>query len=723
MMGSPLSTTVEPPCPDTGQFEFGPYRFDPLNGTLERDGEEHHLPPRATAVLETLLQHAGDVVSKDHLVTAVWGDTSVTDQSPAEAVRVVRDALQDDPHEPSYIQTVHRRGYRFIAGVDYIPRAGVRQESPPIAPVGRITRSSRRVPPYVVWGFAGLLAGAACVLAWNSLVGSTTGATAPLRVAVALEHPLIPSTPPSIAMAPDGSSVVYRANIDGRQALYLQYLDRFDSAELPGSEGAVGPFFSPDGRWVGFFADRTLMKVSLFGGDPLVVAEGLTGPFGGASWGADDRIVFSRGSQGSLWQVAAAGGTPELLVEPRMEHQGENSYLWPFVADDGSVLFSIRPVGAAVDEEAKIARVRPGSPEIEILLESGGAHPRLLESGQLAFVRSGALFAARLNRSRWQTTSSPEPIVDDLLTISGAAQFGASGTGTIAYALREDPNRRLAWATVDGEMEYLELRPGLYGRHTIAPDGSAVALSVDGDIWQYDLENSASTRLTSHPADEITPIWDPESSTIVFGSNREGPYDLYSVPAAGGDETLLISSEYPKIPVTWTSDGHLLYSQIHPDTGADLWIVDPGRGTDPEPWLRTRFYEAQAALSPDGNWLAYVSNEFGSHDVVVRGFRERGRAVRVSAGGGRQPAWSTDGTELFFSEQEEIRSVRILDDAPLRVSAPRTVAAIPNATAFFAVGGRGERRFLVGVSQSRHEPTFLNLITDGVSLLETRLRR
>ncbi len=707
---------------------FGPFRFDRASGILYRGDEELYLPPRALNVLQVLVDRSGEVVSKDELVEAVWHDVTVTDQSPAEAIGVVREVLGDDCHQPTFIQTVHRRGYRFIAEVEAddaeVPPAGPEVVGPvdsrgvlTLAPAEPVRPRLLR-PAILAVAAPVLLAAGVGLSVWISR-GAEEPPAPVLHLPVALPHPVLPATPTSVALSPDGTRLVYRAAFDRGDGLFVLHLDRRNERALEGTEGGFGPFFSPDGQWVGYFNEEgRLWKIFLSGGPPVEVARATEGPVSGASWADDGTIVFAKGPRSMLWRVSAEGGRPTLLAAPDPS-TGENGYLWPEVLPGSEwVLFTVEPVGVAGVEDFRLASLSLETGEVRRLEVGGGMQPRRLGTGQLVFARRGSLFAAPFDPGGPEVTGPALPIVQNVMTLSrGAGQFAVSAAGVLAYVPGDALASTLQW--VGGEdAEEMPLLEGTFGRHRLSPDHRFLALEIDGDIWTYDLERDALTRFTTDEAGELLPLWASDGASLVFSSNREGPLHLFIKPVDGtGAEAVLLRSAYPKLADSWSSDGRwLAYTEIHPDTGRDLWLLPMPEAGEARPLLRTGFDESQASFSPDGSWVAFVSNEPGTFEVFVQPFPQPGPRYQVSTRGGSSPQWSPSGDELFFAVGETLMAVTIESASPFRVGAPRRVLDIPNSNSFFAVGPEG-RRLLVGKRQQSVRPNTLHLVTDGASLI------
>src|SRR5262245_39535026 len=303
----PAESDPAPPTPAT--VGFGPFIFDRANGLLRNEGREVPLPPRVLGVLELLVSRAGAIVSRQVLVDTVWKDAFVTDTSLAEAISVLRQALGDDPQAPQYIQTVHRRGYRFVAPVAALSSAPVEAAATAASSRPEEERNAPSISRQLLpWGIAALCSVLAAIAVWQY-----THFRAPLAPVVRMRiepaaGTVFDSRAPSLALAPDGLLLAWSA-CDSACRLYVRSLDQLDPRAVPGTDDASAPFFSPDGRWIGFFAAGKLRKVAVAGGLPVVVAEAPQ-PFG-ADWLPDGHIVFAASERGGLMRVSESGGDPE----------------------------------------------------------------------------------------------------------------------------------------------------------------------------------------------------------------------------------------------------------------------------------------------------------------------------------------------------------------------------------------------------------------------------
>jgi Tol biopolymer transport system component/DNA-binding winged helix-turn-helix (wHTH) protein len=688
---------------------FGPFRFDRANRILSRDGVELPLPPRVLGVLEHLVARPGSVVSKQALMDAVWKDAYVTETSLTEAVSQLRQALGDDPQQPAYVQTVHRRGYRFVAPVTLDATAGppvLRRADKPVAATpsaadanaaaegatsGNGTRTATaaevaaaRAPARMVT--VGLLA--ALAIAATGLVTWTVGrgprpAAVPVTrtaIPIAVGDPDLMRTPPALAFVPDGTTLVYALARGGRGQIFAHAMDRYESAALPGTEGGSLPFVSPDGQWVGFFAEGKLKKIPLAGGAVATLCDAMD-PEGG-SWGDDGTIVFAAGKKGGLFRVSSRGGVPEAITRPDTQ-SGELAHWWPEVLPgSGAVVFTVFPTGGLENAHLAIAPLR-GNGTAPRRLVDAASFGRYAPTGYLVFARKSRLMAVGFDPARGETRGEPFTLFDGVTVdwFTGAAQYAFSRTGALAYlpGTHEVPAHALVAFDAEGKERTLPTPTRPFMNLDGAPDGRRVAVTIHegtgSDLWVADVEKGGLTRLTFE-AHNIEPAFTPDGQRVAFASSRSGVFNLFWIAADGtGAPERILEAARNQYPDSWSPDGRTLaFTELNPETGADLWVL-PLDTREPRPLVRTRFDEETPAFSPDGRFVAYASNETNRWEVYVRPFPADGPKTQVSTAGGFGPVWSPDGRALYYRDDDGILAVSVRDSPSFETGPARRVLA------------------------------------------------
>jgi Tol biopolymer transport system component len=478
----------------------------------------------------------------------------------------------------------------------------------------------------------------------------------------AIDVPDMP-IPEAVAISPDGRTVAYSARDAGATAVFVRPLDVDEATRLPGTDGAGRLFWSPDSRWIAFFADGRLKRVEAEGGPAQNVTE--TPDLIGGSWNADGEILFAS-SQG-LQRVLAAGGQSapvtltsegEPLAQPREPY---------FLPDGRRFLFL-----AGSGEDAAIYAAALDSPDATRLVaaESNAAYA---EPGHLLYHRQGTLYAQRFDEGGLSLDGEAIRMADGLpVGTTGAAAFSASSAGVLIYrnnAVREAPPPAsggdtgigppppILWVGRDSRTEPAADAARWIGVD-LSPDGRRIAAHRHdpdgGDIWVFNVGEQTPTRFTFEAGqDNSMPVWSPDGQRIAFASRRSGTWGLYTKVADNTRaEELVIETELPAVPMSWSPDGNrLVYSMTGSDTAGDIWSVSPGaesaerKGT---PLVRTVADERNPQVSPDGRWLAYSSNETGRSEIYIRPFPDGPGRIQVSVDGGVYPRWRRDSRELYF---------------------------------------------------------------------------
>jgi DNA-binding winged helix-turn-helix (wHTH) protein/Tol biopolymer transport system component len=642
---------------------FGPFRLDLSDGLLSRGGEEVRLPPRALAILQHLVERAGRIVSKHTLMDVAWKDAHVSEASLTEAVGLIRQALGDDPQQPEFIQTVHRRGYRFIAPIATdVPSSTPPDRSEPAeepspandAATGRTPASSRMrrvtiaglVGAAVLFTFAGLWA-------WMARRPAASDRSVRVNIAFPSEQAPVPSlnAHPVVALSPDGERFVYVGGAPGNVRLFLREMNRFDAMPLPGTDGAHGPFFSPDGEWVAFFAQGSLKKVRATkddGLEPQVICAAETGV--GGAWVSATEIVFAPNWSGPLMRVPASGGRPAVAVAL----PAGTTYRWPDRLDDQTIL-ATRWRSSADDAAVVAISLSSGA---ERVIAEPATFGRYAASGNVVFLRDGDLYSVRVDPSTHHPQGTPVRVVPAVMTgMTGAAQFAISPRGSLLYIddVPERSQRTLARVDGQGRAADLPIPPRAFRHLAVCGDRLAATVFARGqtDLWTGRLDRAAMTQITREGT-AFEPVWSPDCKSIAFSWNRTGVANIYAVAIESGEAPkVLFESPFSSAPGSWSADGRwLAYTERHPETSADIWLWDRVTGHR-RPVIATPGLELLPTLSPDGTYLAYESSATGVFEVEVASTQSGARA-QISVGGGAWPAWSADGRQLFFLHDSSI---------------------------------------------------------------------
>jgi serine/threonine protein kinase len=491
-----------------------------------------------------------------------------------------------------------------------------------------------------------------------------------------------PSTnyPESFALSPDGRQIVFVASGAKSSQLWLRSLTTGTAQPLSGTEGAWLPFWSPNSRSIGFFADASLKRLDLAGGVPQTLAAAYNGA--GGTWNADDVIVFAPGTTSRLMRVSASGGavTPVLPLQSR-----QYSHSDPYFLPDG-FRFLFRAQG---DPDGTGIYIGALDGSVSRLLTPSGGDARYLATGWLLWVRAGALVAQRLDLAHSALTGELLTLAPGVSTdVWRHSAVSVSSKGEVAYRAPGGSHRQLIWFDRSGKLQgtLAEADGANPSYPRVTPDGLRVVVSREVqsnyDLWL--LDGGRMSRITFDPAPDAFPALSPDGTVIVFRSGRTGSGDLYKKHLGRADpEELLLHSDRLKTPLSWSADGRfLLYANNDPETGADIWVLPMQGDGKPYAFLQTQFRETAAVFSPDGRWVAYQSNESGSSEIYLRRFFVPGETGingpaeqwQVSTSGGTYPAWRVDGQEVYYLNPEGAMMA-----APINVTGAAPVRGAPQA--------------------------------------------
>ena len=492
----------------------------------------------------------------------------------------------------------------------------------------------------------------------------------------------------SFELSPDGRYLALVTRRDSNK-LWVRAIDSLEARELPGTDGARSApgqlFWSPDSTYIGFIADGRLKKVSVNGGPPQTLTDVLD--TARATWGGDGMILIAPGPGTPLRRVPQAGGVSVPITKPG---PGENHFTPQFLPDGRHFLYFVsgsRPETngvyvASLEEGAQAVRLLADATLTRFTMSSADG-----TSGHLLFVREGTLMAQPFDLATLHLTGEVFPVTEPV------AQFSVSANGALAYMSGGGAARQqLTWMDRAGKEVGTAGPPGAYTAFRLSPDEKSVVFnrfSSNQDIWVLDMARGVPTRITFDPGTDNLPIWSYDGLRVLWPSNRGGGYDLYIKPASGTgkDEILIKMGTANGWATDWSRDGKwVLFQRPGGQTAQDLWVApSPAAAGDPKPLLQSQFNEQDGVFSPDGHWIAYVSNESGRDEVYVQAFPLTDQKYPISTGGGSDPEWRKDGAELFY-----LASERNLMAVPVRVAAKAFEAGIPKA--LFPIPGAGVRR-------------------------------
>lgn len=665
-------------------LDFGLAKLqDPGRGALMTDRQDSatmtgHLT-EAGVILGTVAymapeQAAGRATDKRVDIWAfglvVWemltGDRPFVRATPAETLAAVISSEPDFARVPPQARRLLRRC------LDKDPKRRLRDIGEVVfllddAAVASVAPQARRAP----WIIAAVAVMAAAIL---SAVVLTTRRSSPaprplMRFDLAAESSGSYDGLSAPAISPDGVRIIYPAR-GGTRPLQIREINQAKVVELAGTEGATQPFFSPDGQWIGFFADNKLKKVSVHGGTPVILSDASNGR--GASWGDDGFIVAALLNTAALSRVPSGGGKPEPVTQLE---DGELTHRWPqMLPGSAAMIFTGHTTSLNSYEDASIDAYVFASRTRKTVWR-GGYFGRYLPTagnrGHLLYVRGGQVFAVSFDPVRLEVDGAPVPVLDDAAADpgSGSGKFDASASGAFVYAsgevIRSWP---ISWLDSAGAAKPLIAKPGLYYSPRFSPDGRRLALAVDdgkgSDIFVYDWAADSMQRLTFTGATNTDPVWAPDGAHIVFKSRKGENWQIWWTRADGAVVPHLLADAFPSLgdlsANALSADGRrLIYVTRTRNDPSDIWIlpIDPSdpdrpRAGAPEAWMRTPANETRPAFSPDGRWIAYQSNESGTTELFVRPSDTAcgaGGRWQISTGGAGMSVWSRRTSQLFYT--------------------------------------------------------------------------
>jgi DNA-binding winged helix-turn-helix (wHTH) protein/Tol biopolymer transport system component len=704
------------------QIQFGTVTLIPDERRLLKDGHPVPLTPKAFDLLVVLTANPGRLLTKEQLMQAVWPDTTVEESNLAYHVFAIRKALGESADSDQHIETVPKRGYRFVAPVSV-------GERPATFPGRRRTG----ITVGVGLGLAGGLALVAAMLPGLGAFGKPPAPTEPVR----FQEPVMGRLAESgmFSISPDGRRLVYAAEgADGVLRLWARTMNTLQPVPLPGTEvfTILPPvMWSPDSRFVAFDPGYVLKKASLDGGIPQSVCE-IPATAVGGSWNSAGDIVLGN-AFGGLVRCPASGGVAATVTVADLA-KGER-HIFPSFLSDGRRFIYLR-----------MSRTNPEVSGVyvgELGADSASLGTRLITTGfgaafvaaagsglgALVFARDGVLLAQRFDEQRLALVGEPVRLAEGIGSYLDGAFFSVSPK-TLVYRAPE-PDSRLTWFDRKGKELGRVDKPARFSGLALSPDGQRALVTtyarqgtVNADLWLFDLTGTSNPRpLTFGPALEFFPTWSG-NDRFVFGSG--GGTSGVHQQMVEGDPHLLFKSGGPEIPTSSSPDGRiLLYTTIMGSaTGADVYVrTGEGASARSQPFLRGHKDQSEAQLSPDSRRVAYVSNETGANEIFVAAFRLdpttgsviAGQSIRVSDGGGFSPRWRRDGRELFFLTADgSLMTIGTDASGELRPGMAKRLFKVPGVMPEWGVTADGAR-FLFAVPVSPPPP--FNIVQDWQATL------
>jgi eukaryotic-like serine/threonine-protein kinase len=583
--------------------------------------------------------------------------SSLATLSPPAFDRVIATCLEKDPKNRWH--TAHDVKLQL----QWIAEGGSQVGLP--APVVAHRKNRERL----AWGAAALLALTTVALAVGFVRRApVTAELVRFQVPQPAKLPVVGSP----KLSPDGRYLAFNATDEqGTTRIWVRALNALEAQPLPGSEGTGRPFWSPDSRFLGFFADGKLKKIEVSGGPPQTICDAPTGADG--SWGEDGTILYDGRGNDPIMKVAASGGVPVPLITG----EGSNSGLqvgWPQFLPGGKRFLYVDLGGEG--SGVRIADRDGGNSQSVV---AGLSRVEYAPPGHLLFVREATLVAQPFDPATGQLSGEPVPVAEGLGTDAvGLADFSASRTGVLAYRAGQAGQGQFVWVDRKGARIEAASEPGNFTASALSPDGRWLAYQVNTgrgfDLWVRDLRRGVSSRFTFDEGNEVSPVFTRDGRRLVFTLAQPGQSSRIVSRALDrtGEDQVLLDDESIKSPSELTPDGRLLiYQSRASDATWDIWVL-PVDGSGPaRQFVASPFFNARPRLAPNGRWLAFQSDESGQAEIYVVAFPGPGGRWQISTSGGTEPLWSPDGRELFYLSPEN-RLMRVAVD-----SGPAFEASVP----------------------------------------------
>jgi len=593
--------------------------------------------------------------------------SSVMPMTPPALDHIVRKCLEKDPEDRW--QSAHD----VASELRWISEAG--SQAGVAAPVTLRRKTRERL----AWGLNLLTAAVAIAATWRFLAGRETPKHL-IETSMAVPAGLRVALNGGMAISPDGTMVAFVFNdLRGLNSLWLRSLASKEYRQLPGTDNASHPFWSPDSRSLGFFADGKLKTADVTATSVRVICGAPNGR--GATWGSDGTILLASTTTGPLMRVPATGGTPTPLTKLGA---GQLAHRWPWFLPDGRhfLFLAFAPQGESGNGSA-ICQASLDDPGDIKRIVNVGSSMAYIPSGYLLYAHDNTVMAQRYDPGHARTIGDPVSIADGVaLTDRFFALFTASNDGTLLVQRGAGfLYSQLVWIDRTGKPDgVVSQTPGLYFCPTLSHDQHRLAVDISnpadgqGDVWIYDLQHNLSSRLTYDKANESSPFWSPDDKRIIYYWATLGAGNIYEIPSGGtGQAKVIVADDHDKRPTDVSRDGRwIVFNSAGGQAGSnsDIWVWS-SEEKKAKPWLVTPFIEQGGQLSPDTKWIAYESDESGRTEIYVRAFPDSDQKWRISSEGGVMAAWRSDGREIFYiSPDRKMMAVAVTPGPNFEAAAP-----------------------------------------------------
>lgn len=646
------------------------------------------LRPQVMELLTFLAEHRGMVISTEQLQNRLWANKVVTEGAVYNTIAELRNALASADDSLTYIQTIPKKGYRLVAPVldsRISPQDGTGGHDTTTASRVRNRPTTRLVVSVTAVVVILVLAALAPSLFTKLKVDNVANRNAePIRrFTVELPEKALnrSSVHSPVIISRDGQRLLFNGEADFPSPVYSRSIDDLQVEAISGTEFSGGAMaLSPDGDWVAFvdLKDGLLKKVPTSGGTPVTVG-GPDGKLWSMTWGTNGIIVYESSAYAGLMQVPSKGGVPTRLTTPKpgVFHKHPS-----FSADGKALFFSVGDRGSTTRTNDRIAVLSfETGEEVDLL---AGVSPKPLGDDYLLYYRDHTVWATKFDADELRVTGNSVPVAVDV-HYENFAHFSLSEAGTLVYVLDTSLKRRsLVWIEEDGSETPLPIESRPFFMPRISPDGKSIAVVVNdyggADLWLYSIERGTLDRLTKDESREASPVWSRDSSFIVYSSDRVDNLYRVSTDGTGLIEQLTESDSYQFAYSIFPSNRMILFSEgVSNSLSSHLSVLALDTTEPPKVLLKSEFNLSDPAISPDGHWLAYVSNRSGIVEVYVRPYPNvHEKAFQVSIGGGMHPIWSEKGRKLFYRGQSDLMVATIETEPDFNVNRTEPVLSLDN---------------------------------------------